>query len=479
VNKMARKRNKLSKKQQDRNALIMMYARALNLYSIEDYQEWCRQHGFGASLNKTRVQLEREYQHHKLVTANKKLKQNKREGNLRYLVQKLYTNEIKHTELNSEALKLIYTGFNNIHNKRLLRDVLLQLDEKTKLLNYIDYVKGVISFVAHFSQWLRPIAEWQPKTRNADRQFASLARHLYAQYEVPAFMDTVWHKGDGKAKGWFIHIGKGNNIRTAKALPIKMTKKMAHCFLQAPSNYDVNAAFRWAQIHALGGNKTIADAVAETRMARSFSDDDFWLSVLRFFIANPMLDTSQYNPIVDYIWHQKYENRMVFVERGVVREDGPEQPNFSMQGRTADTLLRQVDNWHRQLGKESRGGNLQWVKSKLPDFRYVEGRPNNRNMRIWTIRELLGSRELIAEGREQHHCVATYARSCFSGSTSIWTMDCQESQARQKCLTIELHNATKSIRQVRGLRNRMATARELDIIHRWAHQDGLTMAGYL
>lgn len=476
---MARKKNKQSDKKRDRNEAIMNYARALNLHSIEEYQDWCIQQGFSASLNKTQSQFNREYQHYKLITAAKKLKQYKREGNMRHFVQKIYTKEIQYKELNSEVLKLISNGFNKTQNKRLLRDVIFQLDESTKLLSHIDYVRGVISFVAHFSKWLRPISEWQLKTRNADRQFASLARHLFAKYDVPAFMDTVWQKGDGKAQGWFIHIGVGKNIRTVSSLPICMTKKMAHYFMQAPSNYDVKAAFRWAQIHALGGNKVIADAVAETRMARVFNDDDFWVSVLRFFITNPMLDTRQYNPIVDHIWHQKYENRMVFVERGVAREEGPEQPNFSMHGRTPDTLLRQVENWHLKLGRESRGGNLQWVKSKIADFRYVEGRANSRNMKIWAIRELLSSRELIAEGRAQNHCVATYARSCFSGNTSIWTMDLQESQARQKLLTIELHNLTKTIRQVRGLRNRIATTREMDVIHRWALKERVTTAGYI
>jgi len=476
---MARKNNKLNEKQKDRNAMIMMHAHVYNLHSIDEYKAWCIQHGFSANLNKTRSQLDREYQHYKLISAAKKLKQYKLEGNMQHLVQRMYTNDIRYKDLNSEVLKLISKGFKNVQNKRLLRDVLLKLDECTKLLSYPEHVRGVISFVAHFSVWLRPFSEWQPKTRNTDRQFSSLARHLFAKYEVPSFMDSVWQKGDGKAKGWYIHIGLGKNIRTASSLPINMTKKMAHYFMLAPAKYDVNGAFRWAQVHALGGNKTISDAVTETRMVRIFSDDDFWLSVLRFFIANPMLDTSQYNPIVDYIWNKKYENRMVFVERGVFREDGPEQPNFSMNGRTPVTLLRQVENWHRQLGKESRGGNLQWAKSRFNDFRYVEGSTKKRNMKIWVIRELLNSRELIAEGREQNHCVATYARSCFSGSTSIWTMGLQENNAKEKLLTVELHNSTKTIRQVRGLRNRVATSSEMDVIYRWVVKEGFKLASYI
>lgn len=476
---MARKQNKMSEKQQDRNAMIMMYARAYNLHSIDEYKIWCMQNGFNASLNKTRSQLDREYQDYKLKAASKKLKKHKREGNTHHVIEKIYRNEVRYTDLSNDILKAISKGFKKSQNKRLLRDVLLKLDEKTKLLNHIDYVKGIISFVAHFTVWLRPFNEWKPKSRNVDRQFSSLARHLFAKYDVPLFMDSVWQKGDGKAKGWFIHIAQGKNIRTASSLPIKMTKKMAHYFIQAPSSYDAHSAFRWAQIHALGGNKAIADAITETRMVREFKDEAFWLSVIRFFIANPLLDTRLYNPVVDYIWNQKYENRIVFVERGVVHEAGPEQPNFSMQGRTPAALVKQVENWHRRLGRETRGGSLQWKKSTIADYKYVEGKAKQHNMKIWTINELLSSDELIAEGRTQNHCVATYARSCFSGSTSIWTMDKQENTLRQKLLTIELHNQSKTIRQIRGLRNRTATSTEMETIRRWAHKNGLKLANYI
>lgn len=476
---MASKRTKLNSIRQDRLSEIMTHALALNLHSIEDYQAWCIEQGFSAGLNKTGVQFERESQHFKRVAATRKLEQHKREGNMPRLIQRIYTQEIQYEELNSEVLKVIGDGFKNIQNRKLLRDVLFQLDQGSRLLTDIDYVKGIISFVTHFRFWLRPIAQWQPRTRNAGRQFASLARHLFAKYEVPSFMDTVWHKGEGKAKGWFIHMGMGKNIRKAASLPIKMTGKMAHYFTQAPDHYDVNAAFRWAQVHALGGNRAISDAVAQTRMTRMFRDDEFWVSVLRFFVDNPMLDTRQYGPLVDYIWHQRYANRMVFVERGVAREEGPEQPGFSMHGRTPDTLLRQVENWHRCLGRESRGGNLNWVKSRFGDFRFLEGRANCRSMKIWTIRELLSSKELIAEGRAQSHCVATYARSCSSGGTSIWTMDLQETQQRRKMATIELHSPTKTIRQVRGLRNRVATNSEMEVIRRWADREGLRVASYL
>ena len=59
---MARKRHKSNETRQDRYTTIMNFARVLNLHSLDAYQDWCLQHGFSTTLNKTRVQLEREHQ---------------------------------------------------------------------------------------------------------------------------------------------------------------------------------------------------------------------------------------------------------------------------------------------------------------------------------------------------------------------------------------------------------------------------------
>lgn len=183
---------------------------------------------------------------------------------------------------------------------------------------------------------------------------------------------------------------------------------MAHWFAQAPDHLSPLAALRYGQVCALGGDRRIADAILSTRMATDFRDDHFALELIRFFARNPMLDTAQYQPIVDYIWNQKYEHQEVFVARGVLEETGPPQPGFSMGGRTPGTLLRQVEEWHERLGRSRKGGLLQWPSSGIPDFQLVEGDRDSRSMRIWRIIELLTSRELEQEGRSLDHCVATW-----------------------------------------------------------------------
>jgi hypothetical protein len=320
--------------------------------------------------------------------------------------------------------------------------------------------------------------QWAPRSHNADRQFSSLARHLWAVYDVPLFMDRAWLQGDAIQQAWFQHIGEGKNIRSADGLPIPLTKKMAHHFMGAPASYSIEAALRFGQVMALGGDHRLANALQETRLVREFRNDDFWLSVIRFFVRNPMLDLVHVQPIVDYLWNQRYEPRVVFIERGVAQELGPEQPNLSMHGRTVATLLRAVNEWHRRLGRKITGGPFQWRKSSVSDFKFIEGTEESHNMKVWRIRELLSSQELVTEGRRMRHCVASYANSCYRGLCSIWSMEVETEEGVAPLLTIEVNHQQNEICQVRGKHNRLSTEKERDVLRHWALQEGLNAGTY-
>ena len=133
--------------------------------------------------------------------------------------------------------------------------------------------------------------------------------------------------------------GLGRSVRRGRT-PIPVTKRMVHAFLQAPAHYSIEAALRWGQVHALGGDAWLTEALVATQLGRSFEHDDFWVTAIRFFIANPLLDRCHVGPIVDYLQHQRFEARVVFVAPGVRERQPPPQPNLSMHGRTADHLPR-------------------------------------------------------------------------------------------------------------------------------------------
>lgn len=397
----------------------------------------------------------------------------KRTRDVHTLLNHLRENTIKEQDLATSASRMIFAGFQQTDEPALFCQAVEHLLSCTKLLDDADYIKGVMAVICDQRSWRKPIAAWSPGTHNVRKQFASLVRHLFAQYDVPLFMDAAWLTNNPLHQNWYKHLGAGKNIRTAESMPVALTKRMAHCFLTAPDTCSIEAAIRWGQIIALGGDKRLTDAILDTRLATTFTDDPFWQSVLQFLIRNPMLDPAWINPIVDYIWNQKFEDRIEFTEAGVAEPVGPAQPNFSMHGRTVNSMIKQVEAWHGQLGRTRGTEQLQWKKSQINDFRFIEGTKESKNMKIWRIYELLSGALLNEEGRQLSHCVGSYAKSCVNRSSSIWTMDVQTKDSTEKRLTIEMRLSDLCIRQARGFRNRLPDHKETEIIQRWASQEGI------
>ncbi len=478
---MAKKRKAMQTKTPIEECTLTMQAHIhqLGLSTVEDYKGWCSQHNFSRGLDKNSRQLRNELNVATTIKTCEIMANDKKSRNLKEIIPQIYDEKLQSEKLRNRTVKEIALAFNRSNSRDVLLKLLLYLEENSELLEDLSYIKGIEAIANHYESWIRPIEAWHVKRHNRERQFAELLRHLFVAYDVPLFMDRVWLSENKTHQNWYIHIGTGQNIRTAPDIPVSLTKKMAHHFLSAPKQYSVEEALRWGQVHAFGGDKRLVDALRGTRLISNFRNDDFWLNVIRFFIANPMLDVSHVHPIIDYIWNQRFENQRVFVARGVVEEIDPPQPNFSMRGRTPETLLRQVNGWHRQLGRETRGGKFQWARSDIGGFRFREGSKKKRNLKFWYIRELLSTDELIEEGRAMKHCVSSYARSCYSGKKSIWTVESDDENGRHKVLTVEISRPENLIRQVRGKRNRLPTPADKFLLERWAAKEKLEIADYL
>ncbi|MCP4217365.1 MAG: hypothetical protein GY765_22165, partial [bacterium] len=369
------------------------HIRQLELKSADEYVEWCRAHQCPVGLKKSDLQFQREYDIFKKEQVETKLREDKRVGSPANCIRSLYRGSLKYEQIKAEVPRLIYNAFRGKKNGKILLSTLLYLESKSVMLKDPACTAGIIALVQKYTSWIRRLEDWKPGSHNADRQFSSLARHLLAQYPVPLFLDTAFKEGHKKHMEWFSHIGMGGNIRKAEGLPIAMNKRIAHLFLQAPANYTVREALRWARVLGLGGDRRLVEALRETRLMESFIHDDFWVTVIMFFIRHPMLDRVHVGPIIDFIGNRKFENRRVFVARGVERNIGPEQPGFSMKGRTPDSLLRQVELWHGELGKKARDRHYQWAHSAWKDYVFTRGSREKNNLKIFRIRELVSSSE--------------------------------------------------------------------------------------
>lgn len=313
-------------------------------------------------------------------------------------------------------------------NKRLMTDLIKKFKDLLTDRN-LDVKTAIKRIDFNYDIRINDIDTWKPLSHNSFKNLVSLIHHLFSKYKVPSFMNKAWFSGlynqdqfrNQVYINWFVHIGSGKNIRTAEDLPTPLTKKMAHYFLQAPKNSGILEAIRWGQTLSLGGDPFVAKAILGTRLAEDFVNDEFWLSVIRFFINNPMLDKVHYLPIIDWIYAQKFA--------AVLQEDGTMraiQPNLSMHHRNPETLLKEVENWHQELGK-AKTVKAEWKSCNIPGYRH------ENKEEIITIQELLNSGELKKEGEAMHHCVSSYSNSCASGKTSIWsTVSYNKSQVRMQ-----------------------------------------------
>jgi hypothetical protein len=365
-----------------------------------------------------------------------------------------------------------------VHQEALgrLLDVLLR--SRSRLVEDRRFARPLCEVACRLGVAVRDVESWRVTSHNADRQMASLLRHLFAVYPMPEWFDSAWtFQTDAGShwRDWYIQIGQGAALRTMCDLPFPLTKRMAHCAMQAPRTLDVGQALRWGQVCGLGGSVRLADAVVATEIDTIPERQDFWTTVVHFLVNNPMLDPRQVGPIIDYIRNRRFVAQREFDREGW-HEAIPE-PNFSMKGRTVESLLRQVHAWHADLTRVPRGfQNVCWPSCGISGMRRVEGVGDNE--RLFAVTELCGSGELLIEGRAMGHCVASYAHSCAAGRSAIFSMQNFTSGIAERMVTIEVVPLRREIVQIQGRHNRLPTNLEKRLIRVWMVQARLKAAGH-
>jgi len=369
-------------------------------------------------------------------------------------------------------------------NEKSSLSKLIEVCKRSKLLNEKNcqrYVIGLINLAKWSWMWHNNPDFWHPSSKNTDRQFNSLVKFVLCRYDVPSFMDKVWYKSDNQNdlfQEWYINLGNGENIRKQKGLPIELTKKMAHYFSQANESFEIMEAVRWCQVRGLGGDKRTAMAVLATPLRSSFANNDFWTSVIRFFINNPMLDTYQYGPIYDYIYDQKYRDRgHVYVDNELVHL-GPPQPNFSMHRRDPNALMRNMEHWHRNIRRERtrygyRRHDCEWDTCGIPGF-LKKGKKESI-----VIEEITTSRDLYAEGEAMKHCVGSYVTSCMDHRSAIYSLRRVWDGGFEREATIEVNIANKIITQARKSCNRPLTESDWSFVRQWANNTDMEQSSWL
>lgn len=359
-----------------------------------------------------------------------------------------------------------------------------------KLLDSQEYACA-LDFVSRcHAFFLRPLDTWEPRGKGRDTLFRSLCEHLFSKYKTPPFLWSSFFDTDlnGLAVPPLQPVPPNmDSVRVPRLVPtavilagggsfyeevksgrfsIPLTRKLCHEVLQTSVDYTFLQGIRLAQVKAVGGDLRLYRAWLKARGGQTHErqTEEFWATVLHWFAQNPMLDRIHVGPLCDYIADRRRDDLA-----------------FTMKGRSAAALLDSMNRWHENLGRQKiaratiytpsgfRGAEFDWSHTRSDGSKCVD---------IWRVREILSLSDLAEEGRNQRHCVLSYSSSIERGTVSIWSMTHEDDAGNWHALTIEVVNQHKTVVQARGVCNRAATARELNVLKSWSDQNGLRVACY-
>ncbi len=334
-------------------------------------------------------------------------------------------------------------------------------------------VDALVNLSRFRSAHIRRAIYWEGTSSSWRPALSSLAHHLICDYKVPEFLASSWYATDAaadKKRSWFVAHSLGASFRSLD-LPIVMTRKMEHIFLASHDHLPIEHAIRRAELLALGAPTECVKAVMSTRLATDLRHSEFWRTVWMFLIANAGdVDPTQIGPMIDYIQAVRHDR----TQDGMT-EFGPPQPAFSMKGRTVQSMLRMMQEWHRSLGTGS--ASLSWKRSPFEPLLFEElSRDDSEKPRRWQLMELTDSAQLRREGAALHHCVASYADRCNRGASSIWSLRLWQAEKITHVLTVEVDPRRRAVIQARGRANRAASGRPLRLLQDWADRERLRMA---
>jgi len=353
--------------------------------------------------------------------------------------------------------------------RRRIIELVPVLEERAPDLLTTDLTGALRRLVA--CAWVRPAAGWHPLGKGRNRRLQSLVDHLLVRFPVPRFLYSAFQAtrepsdpclDDGRL---FAHLAAGGSMREAVArhwVPLPLTRRMSHHFLQAPPTASIALAARLAQVGACGGPAWLAGALVAALDERSRPGSrSFWWKAVDWFCRQPDLTASEVGPLVDYLAHALNGN-----------------PDYTLDGRTLVSVRRAMEAWHVELSHIRRLEGLRFEPSAdLSPGRWLRRTRVGEALQeeLWTMDEILCSRDLVHEGTAMRHCVASYVDDIRTGECSIWSLRCDG----QRVLTVEVMSARRLIVQARRWSNHPPKAVDLAFLKRWARENRIEVWGSL
>lgn len=311
---------------------------------------------------------------------------------------------------------------------------------------------------------------------NLKKQIVALIDHILVRYRPPLFLyrsvltvervARIFGKPALKAEReehaerqyaeWFLTIASGRSL--AKSVDTGMTKRECHWFLQAPESNTIPENIRWAKMRAA----EVSDVCSERILSRFLPET--WEQLGE-------READLYRALTGFSDDGKGSDSWDVIDFLVAVI---EIPSFSFKGRTAGSLRKLCDEWHRTGFSGRIAKYMSWSRTFQP-WHMATSKHDIR------VRELTTNRELAAEGRKLQHCVYTYASYCSRGESAILSFRWYRKGANHpddevNRITAEVDKRTREIWQIRGHKNRRPTAEELAVVREWAASFGVLIS---
>lgn len=322
---------------------------------------------------------------------------------------------------------------------------------------------------------VRRVADWQaPRTRDPQVMLRSFLLHVMAAYpgelppsvknSIPGYAAEIKLHYCSRRKDWFatqdwvnlnLHLAKGENIRR-HASQQQLPRKTHYFLLRAPRRLPLYAAIQYAIFRSFG----IAPALSKKMtgfLSCSYNLDEY-RELLQFIARCPSLTPEEVEAICEFYEHQ-VRGELVLDEQSIKAM----YSSFTFKGRTQQSVLRIIREWEAYIQAQLRELHVEpYPEPAISE--YEEGE--------FTIRRLRNRAELIEEGWQMQHCVATYHQACLEGTT-IWSVSRQvpDRPSPKRMATIEVLKGR--VWEFQGKCNTMPGTKTKQVVKRWMKREGL------
>lgn len=189
--------------------------------------------------------------------------------------------------------------------------------------------------------------------------------------------------------------------------------------------------------------------VYQSDPTKFYKDIHFWGRALQLSYAGRGYLHYNLTDIIDYLEYMMYISLQ----------------DYSLKGRTTDSLLRAVDLWHGRIFSDAHYAlrKLEWSGLESEFDLTFEFKEN-----IYQCVQLKSGEELFDEGTVLQHCAITYAQSCLNDHCVIWSMQRQSKDNFNRIMTIEV--IKKVIVQARTLNNEVPNSAEIELLFDWSER---------